>query len=316
MEAPPIISRKRPREAHNKISREAMASIKQALTLQLTEKIRQEEHARIQSQMQEKYKEKMICMFCRGTLDLPVKICVNGHYACASCYKAWSDREKFEITYDSNFLPVVKASRDSDTYLQCPLKCGVSSISKLKTPADCLVYDLVDDGGMRLCSFPGCSEQHSGRSMCEHFFSCAKQTTNCAACAMSIPIALYKHHVHHDCIELSCRLCYSNDMDSVLSPTYSFQDLRTHIKFHKKATEFREKVFGLLDDLKLVMGNRFRTGEMFIPDNNSCHVDGSDFTDTIHLAAVLKQFVDGRRGNAERLSQCLEVPRSMIKNLL
>lgn len=305
-----------PEKPNNFSSRETIAKMKQALTIQLTDRIRREEHSRIQAQMQEKYKEKMTCIICQCTLDLPVKICINGHYACAICFKVWSDREKFEITYDSKFLPVVKTSRDSDTYLRCPLKCGVTSLASLRTPADCLVYDLIDDGKTRVCSFTGCAEKLSGRSMCAHFFVCPRQTVQCAACAKSIPVVSYKHHIQHECTELSCCLCHSSDLDNVPPSTYSYHQLQTHLKFHKNATDFREKVFTLLDELASVLGNRYKTGEMHVPDNNSSYIDGNDFADTIHLAAMLKQFIDGQRGTSERLSHSIELSSSIIKKLL
>lgn len=313
-EPTPCRARKRMR-ADELATRSAMAKMKAVITANLTAKIRKEEQARIEKELLEKiqasYEAKMTCVFCRCKLNLPVKICENGHYACAECFKHWADQSKYTLDYGDNHLPTIKTFKDEEISLECPLKCGISTIAKLNTTADCLVYDLVDSGEKRTCIYEGCGVQLSGRAMYKHFFKCPLQTTNCLCCKSTVKVTRYKYHLRYECKAIRCIECYVDDDET--PPVYTYQELKTHVEFHNKKTRLRTALFHHLAELQEVVGRPARSGEMFIPDDDSSHVAGLDFADTIILNAVIRQFLDGRRGFVERLSQSFRLPQEILE---
>lgn len=268
---------------------------------------RRAETSKIMKQITEQQNNKTKCSICNHSFDLPVKICAIGHYACASCYQNWSDREKYRITYKDN-LPVLNIRKDRDTCLFCPKQCGVFSMQLAKQATDQLIYDLIDHGRERVCEFAGCNEKFVGRAMCDHFFKCPYQTTNCNSCSKRILVTAYKQHLQTECTGFVCTICN-------VPATYTYTALQVHLKIHKNSGQVRAHIFQYYEELGKLIGSSICGGEMALPIKGT-PIDGNDFIDSVALLAFLKQTVQGRKGGAQRLASAIPIPITLLSKLL
>jgi hypothetical protein len=246
-----------------------------------------------------------LCVLGHHPLRLPVSLCNQGHLACATCYKIWSDSAKYKIGRDSEGLPTVEAFRDSELSLECPFKCGPTIVQQAKQRA-AMTHK---DSAMQVCL--NCETSFTG---CRHVFTCPQQTIICKVCKASVLLSAYNTHIQKECSHLACHICVAND--PVPLPTYTFEALRVHLGLHQKSTELRTMIFHYYAELGKLLGRPARSGDMFIPTSETQIIDGRDFLDEIAILASMRQLVEGRRGANDRLADSIPIPPTVLATLL
>lgn len=149
--------------------------------------------------------EKLKCHICHSKLSCPLRICKNGHFACAKCIaqqlKHCGTGPNIHIWYSVHLLPFVKVTWD--THVVCGL---CKRKDKPKYPG-AFIHSLIDSNCNRVCEF--CNHILPQAEFGTHLLTCESQLAKCPMCEIEMPIFELTAHAQERCQRLQCRLCKS-----------------------------------------------------------------------------------------------------------
>lgn len=248
----------------------------------------------IEQELTSKLKEKFQCVLCLNCLHLPVKICRTGHYACFTCFRKWTDQERFKLMHDDVCGTTVVTATDEHVLLRCPTQCDQLTsyhVMVCQIP-DYLLYKLADEGHTRQCSYTACEFRAAGRQMVEHMLSCPFETTSCLCCSKAVVASAYNHHLQFQCDRLQCHKCENEeDQDPIY---YTHGTLCQHLKAHQLTT-IRHSLHHYQQEILRMLGTEGNPGSVHLPTSSDQRVPSHTFRDLIALGVAMRSFVDGIR---------------------
>ncbi len=272
---------------HKEVSRpmfvvDEVVLLKKQVARLLAEKEKKEEEENLQMQ----------CYICQERMRCPLKVCSNGHHACAGCLRKQSNFT-FGASYTKdyvNHIPVITIVKSN----MSRLKCGPCGQPMQPNYPGSLLMNLVDPRCSTTCEF--CNESFPLHKMGMHILECGsgEQVAECPWCYKKCE-DINKHFLE-TCSVIPCEICLASRTQ--WSGTYL--QMQVHVKAHQMGQRMIVQTQEMLNqvvirNMHMGMGPFLHLCTVFLTlaeSRDSNRVDGSDLGLMPKLRTELKTIDD------------------------